>query len=1504
MHATTPLNELITSLALLGWEFKGLKVKNGTYVASAKNPQSGQNIERTGNSPEMAVHAVFQYAQRANSIRAFAKARQNNINLLQYVYGGNYDHAQEIQVPQAAQAQAASSQLAQEAAKRSLGQEVNDLWWPEWEDIDEVSQNTVIPHQGYRDQGLIEGAVGNARQAQSYGAHGDVFDTAADIIAKVQRQQAVVEGNKRTATALGLHWLQQNGYDVSRVDEEPYWSELVEAIWMISDAADPLGQEAINKTASILRQASVPYRTTSSIRVGEWVGTTINKLSGFYFWSADIAELARRQRETLLNREDIRKLDHSRIQEIDNLLEGTPDQGYKFMPWAVREWKRLTQNIDTWEDQIAIDENIRLREGLGRLMPLVAKWAEYARTYNKPLPEINNKEFTIWKMRDWLNDIEEEEAVDPRRWKDSRAIFTFPNGWYIAEVGADDLEREGKIMQHCVGGGEYCGQVADENLTIYSLREPNGQPHVTMSATGHPDLTKPPSEYPSVAFPEIFGKQDRPPVEEYQEYIRQWWSHLTSMGWYPEQGEGELPEPEHERIENAEGPYIISDVEDVTDFGIHMRVERGYHFDVDEDGEYDEGDNTYYYQDPRQIQFTEFPNTMDPDAFANLLNLFLNELTDGSAPEENHTPEDALTYIQDLWMLANMVTRQRGYQTEEGHNGFWASMVAPVLKTILEQRMYHQPQEQAPDQERMFDPSGYDSKVFTDNGRVMRQMYDYIDVVTQMPTEWIEEYEQAVRPGNQPEGVDWNTWRESWPIETRQRNVRINWPGEGGFPRTDFSSVWDQLQTPALQAFSKWIKASEEWQPVPVACTTTLTNPDNHVEFIPDDAELRVPDRQKEKVGVMTNPDDPMDVGEEGDPFSTPGGIGGGVYGYKIVMVDATLTLRSPQQTSFFWAGGGNPTVADQKPTKSSAAGLNFVSDGKEPVYNKDGELRMFNSGMHLLESYKQGNPWVLLKCKLSGTVQFNDDGARAERARIVDIFVPDGVIWFEKHKSEDVAKALRQKYVADVTVKEMGAGNYRVNGWEAIPEDFDLSDGWTAIWVYNGYSGTSGITITDNEGTERAVITGNVRNEQYEISSIWRFWSDGTNLTAENDPEAVEHVKNVIDSILKGQKGLDVLWADDAEQGRDQDHVESTVNWDAGETYPVVTIGQLIKLWRDEIQQNEFQFTEFTPGDSYSDTEWVLDSEESPGTREDEFGLPLWFLVYTEYPPTTIGMGPDDWHNLFKEAIDSLYDDGMAEIQGMMARHTPEQVDMLAQAFYGVPAFMASGEVFGGQFQANTLQAFFEKELAWGIQYATTLVGRQMTQEETLFPTDQYGTGIGLQANPKLNRFFNLLQHYITNSKEVVPRGQGSGQDGWTRWNDPETPEWGRQEIQLPGTFAKTADRDPDYLFVYYKSELRVERWDHNRKHADMLRELFDEFGRDMNNQMMEVNPDETAAGIIYEYSDGTYKVEHEQLNDPEIREYAEDMIDEWFESWVEVKPTSEKTQERHLQEWFSLDV
>jgi hypothetical protein len=103
-----------------------------------------------------------------------------------------------------------------------------------------------------------------------------------------------------------------------------------------------------------------------------------------------------------------------------------------------------------------------------------------------------------------------------------------------------------------------------------------------------------------------------------------------------------------------------------------------------------------------------------------------------------------------------------------------------------------------------------------------------------------------------------------------------------------------------------------------------------------------------------------------------------------------------------------------------------------------------------------------------------------------------------------------------------------------------------------------------------------------------------------------------------------------------------------------------------------------------------------------------------------------------------------------------------------------------------------------------------------------------------------------------------------------------GDQSAFIIPASVKLSSGDPDYLFVYYKSELRVVKWESGLRQADMLSDLLDEFGVDMSNVTLDIDPNEVAAGEIYDY-DERYLVEHKQLSNPDVREKAEELIREW---------------------------
>jgi death-on-curing protein len=79
--------------------------------------------------------------------------------------------------------------------------------------------------EGVRDRGLVESAIASARNTYLYG-HGDLFDIAATYAFHLAEAQAYLDGNKRTAVAAALTFLQGNGV-VLRLDDLAIYNAMI-----------------------------------------------------------------------------------------------------------------------------------------------------------------------------------------------------------------------------------------------------------------------------------------------------------------------------------------------------------------------------------------------------------------------------------------------------------------------------------------------------------------------------------------------------------------------------------------------------------------------------------------------------------------------------------------------------------------------------------------------------------------------------------------------------------------------------------------------------------------------------------------------------------------------------------------------------------------------------------------------------------------------------------------------------------------------------------------------------------------------------------------------------------------------------------------------------------------------------------------------------------------------------------------------------------------------------
>lgn len=93
------------------------------------------------------------------------------------------------------------------------------------DDIHEDSLQQFGGTSGVRDEGLVESALGSARNSYFYGG-GDLFDVAAAYAFHIAQAQAFLDGNKRTGIGAALVFLDYNGVR-TRVDDGTLYDAMI-----------------------------------------------------------------------------------------------------------------------------------------------------------------------------------------------------------------------------------------------------------------------------------------------------------------------------------------------------------------------------------------------------------------------------------------------------------------------------------------------------------------------------------------------------------------------------------------------------------------------------------------------------------------------------------------------------------------------------------------------------------------------------------------------------------------------------------------------------------------------------------------------------------------------------------------------------------------------------------------------------------------------------------------------------------------------------------------------------------------------------------------------------------------------------------------------------------------------------------------------------------------------------------------------------------------------------
>jgi len=92
-------------------------------------------------------------------------------------------------------------------------------------------------------------------------------------------------------------------------------------------------------------------------------------------------------------------------------------------------------------------------------------------------------DIALGKSKEWMQELHEKASIE----EDFEGITTvraYKEGYsWVRVESAKALNREGKLMKHCVGS--YASKVASQQCVIYSLRDPNNKPHCTVEIIKH-----------------------------------------------------------------------------------------------------------------------------------------------------------------------------------------------------------------------------------------------------------------------------------------------------------------------------------------------------------------------------------------------------------------------------------------------------------------------------------------------------------------------------------------------------------------------------------------------------------------------------------------------------------------------------------------------------------------------------------------------------------------------------------------------------------------------------------------------------------------------------------------------------------------------------------------------------------------------------------------------------------------------------------------------------------
>jgi len=175
-------------------------------------------------------------------------------------------------------------------------------------------------------------------------------------------------------------------------------------------------------------------------------------------------------------------------------------------PWMATQLVRTAKVVERQppQEREHTEEYYTLLNALRSRGTLLAQWFVATRP---DLTKLDAAE-AIEAAEEWAEEREQGEKAQKQQ---GEIVHTFKDGYTVQKLTTkEQLEAEGDVMQHCVGGHGYYDEVRRGRTEIYSIRDPKGLPHVTIEF-----------DPKALNVKQVQGKQNRESAPKYKLYVEE-----------------------------------------------------------------------------------------------------------------------------------------------------------------------------------------------------------------------------------------------------------------------------------------------------------------------------------------------------------------------------------------------------------------------------------------------------------------------------------------------------------------------------------------------------------------------------------------------------------------------------------------------------------------------------------------------------------------------------------------------------------------------------------------------------------------------------------------------------------------------------------------------------------------------------------------------------------------------------------------------------------------------